>query len=165
MTTKKYYTGIGSRKTPVKICHFMTELATKFEKEEHTLRTGGANGADKAFIKGVKDPDNMQIFVPTPGWHGFEMLYEIPEEAYELAKKFHPAWNRCSPWAKSAHARNMMQVLGPDLKTPSSFVVFWAPYYTGTYHGGTSQALRIAEAESIHCYKVTEENELKLVEW
>ncbi len=40
-----------------------------------------------------------------------------------------------------------MQVLGPDLKSPSSMVVAWTP--GGAVTGGTGQALRMAETYQI----------------
>ena len=40
----KYYTGIGSRKTPDDICKLMTKVAAKLSCDNWTLRSGGADG-------------------------------------------------------------------------------------------------------------------------
>jgi hypothetical protein len=56
-------------------------------------------------------------------------------------------------------ARNAMQVLGPDLKTPSKFVICWT--LEGKEIGGTSQAIRIAKDFSIPIYNLGKEEWLK----
>lgn len=71
----------------------------------------------------------------------------ISQAALDLAAKFHPAWNRCSPAAKKLHARNGFIVLGPNLNDPVKLVVAWTP--GGLGGGGTGQALRIAQAYGI----------------
>jgi len=150
------YAGIGSRETPARIQNLMNRIAYTFEKEGFILRSGGADGADSAFENGVVNNYNKEIYLP---WNGFNGRYgvsnnpdgglytgyptnEIAEEAYEYAKKFHPAWDRCSRGAKLMHARNVSQILGWSLLEPSKFVVCWTP--NGNLIGGTAQALRLA---------------------
>jgi hypothetical protein len=147
----KSYAGIGSRKTPVDILAYFTLLAGLLERDNFVLNSGGANGADSAFEAGVKDPANKQIFLPWPNFNGNSSLLTAPSsEAYDMAERFHPAWNRCSVAARKFHARNCHQVLGPNLKTPVDFIVCWTPY--GEVTGGTGQALRIAKANEIAIY-------------
>ena len=64
-------------------------------------------------------------------------------EAFEIAKKYHPSWTSCTHGAKKLHARNVCQILGQDLKTPSDLVICWTP--GGQLKGGTATALRIAK--------------------
>ena len=45
----KYYTGIGSRKTPENILKKFKDIATFLETKQYILRSGGAEGADSAF--------------------------------------------------------------------------------------------------------------------
>ena len=48
-----YYAGIGSRETPEPILDIMTKLSEYiYTKTDLTLRSGGADGADAAFMKG-----------------------------------------------------------------------------------------------------------------
>ena len=49
----KYYTGMGSRRTPPNILAMMTHLARAFAHHGYTLRSGGAQGADSAFALGA----------------------------------------------------------------------------------------------------------------
>lgn len=137
----KYYAGIGSRKTPSEILEKMKVIGYVLSKENFTLRSGGAEGADLAFESGsVLGRGKREIYLP---WRLFNEnrspFCEPSSEAYELASKYHPRWSALSNGAKSLHARNMHQILGLDLRTPSMFVVC---YCNGT--GGTMQALRVA---------------------
>ena len=77
----------------------------------------------------------------------------------EIAKEFHPAWDKLSPAAKKLQARNCYQVLGYDLETPSQFVVCWTPRGSGS--GGTGQAIRIAKSHNIPIFDFGKYSELQ----
>lgn len=159
----RYYTGIGSRNTPPDILELMTKIATYLEQQGYTLRSGGANGADSAFEAGVHNPNNADIYLP---WKGFNNssspLWHIAPRAFEIAETFHPAWDRCSHGARKLHARNVHQVLGFDLVTPtrSDFVICWTP--NGELVGGTSQAIRIAHYFGIPVFNLGDQNAQQL---
>lgn len=149
-----YYTGIGSRTTPQPILEAMTSLAQTLECA-WILRSGGANGADKAFEDGVNNPDNTEIYLP---WSGFNNntseRCHITNDAYVMAEHYHPNWKACSDAARKFHARNCYQMLGYDLATPSHFVICWTPGAKVT--GGTGQAMRIAIDRDIHIYNLAD---------
>jgi len=48
----------------------------------------------------------------------------------------------CSDYAKKLHGRNVKQVLGDDLKTPSDFLLCWTK--EGKDVGGTRTAIVLA---------------------
>jgi hypothetical protein len=144
----KFYTGIGSRETPLEIQKLMTLWATYLQTEGYILRSGAARGADEAFEKGAKD--NKEIFLPWDRFNNHPSPWLFTDAAYEMAKKYHPAWNRCNEMARMMHARNCHQILGHDLATPSDFVLCWTE--RGLMKGGTAQALRIAIAYKIPIY-------------
>lgn len=135
------YAGIGSRKTPENILEIMKEIAKNLAKDGYTLRSGGAEGADSAFEKGCDEVGGKkEIYLPWKNFNGnSSSLYDISEESFELAKRFHPAWTYLKHGAKCLHSRNGYQVLGLDLNTPVSLIVYYA-----NKTGGTDQALRIA---------------------
>jgi len=143
----KYYTGVGSRKTPVDILDMMTRLALAFAYHGYTLRSGGAYGADQAFEKGSA---LKEIFYPIDIDRS-----PIALEALALAAKFHPAWNHCSAFAKRLHGRNAFQVLGRNLSVPSEFLICWTPDGCTSHAtrsittGGTGTAISIASAHGI----------------
>lgn len=146
----KYYTGIGSRKTPEYILKVMTEYARKLDISGYTLRSGGAKGADTAFSNGST---NKQIFLPWKGFNNLESEYtSASDKAFEIASKVHPAWNRCSRGAKLLHARNIHQVLGPNLKENSDFVICWTE--GGKDIGGTATAIKLAKHLGIKVYNL-----------
>jgi hypothetical protein len=45
---------------------------------------------------------------------------DIWEQAMIIAARTHPAWHRCSQYAKKLHARNGFQILGADLTIRNS---------------------------------------------
>lgn len=155
-----YYAGVGNRDTPDKILQVFTKLASKLEDRDNILRSGGAFGADYAFYNGVKNKNNCQIFIPWEGFGSFHMKYPIPNEAYEIASKIHPAWNRLVQSVKSLHARNIQQVLGPNLDVPSSYVVCYTRdgcvgRTTRTKDtGGTATAILAAEMYNIPVFNL-----------
>ena len=145
---KKYYTGVGSRKTPQQILDFMCEIAKYLQSQEYTLRSGGADGADKAFENGVGLA--KQIFYAK----------DSTPQAEAIAAQFHPAWNRCSAFAKRLHGRNSFQVLGPELNVLSEFLICWTPdgckrHVDRTINTGwTGTAISIADAHDIPVYNL-----------
>jgi len=144
------YAGIGSRRTPFDTLLFMERLGQTLALQGHILRSGGASGADTAFERGCDNAGGAkEIFLPWPGFNGRKTSCRIPDNAFAMAREFHPAWDRCSQAAQKLHARNCQQILGAKLDDPSDFVVCWSP---GS--GGTEQALRIARAKNIPVFNL-----------
>ena len=151
----KYYTGVGSRSTPLEIMKLMTNAATFLEGERFILRSGAAYGADAAFERGVTRSWMKQIFLPWKKFNDSSSTHEEPDlEAFEIAKQFHSAWDDLSPGAKRLMARNVHQLLGPKLKLSeaSLFVLCWTP--RGAKVGGTAQAIRMAEHYQIPVFNL-----------
>lgn len=157
-SNKLYYAGIGSRQTPPNVESYIFLIAAALDDSGWTLRSGAADGADLAFMSGAT---NSQVFVPWDNFNGYKMKYPIPDEAYEIAEKYHPSYAMLPRSVQALMARNSMQVLGPDLKTPSAFVVCWTPdgsdgSKTTAKTGGTGQALRIAYDYKIPVYNLAD---------
>jgi len=128
----KYYTGVGSRSTPPEVLGTMKRLAFHLASSEWILRSGGADGADMAFQEGAEDANAlMDIYVPWKGfgrqnWGYTPLEYADPvvrARAEYVVRCVHPAPDHLSAAALKLHTRNVFQVLGYDLKTPSRFVV------------------------------------------
>ena len=135
-------------------------------KRGMVLRSGAADGADTAFEQGCDsiDPKRKQIFLP---WNKFSdrsknevgvVLVndpDIEQSAAEMAAQIHPAWERLSQGAKKLHSRNVYQVLGPDMKKPSRFLICWAPLdKNGDPKGGTRTAVLLAQINHIRSYNL-----------
>lgn len=158
----KTYAGIGSRETPMFVLELMMNVAYGLALKGYELRSGGADGSDTYFEVGCdKSKGKKSIFLPWRLFNGNNSkLYEVSEEALEMAKKYHPVWDKLSQGAKKLMGRNTYQVLGLDLKTPCDFIICWTK--NGKKVGGTAQALRMAEDYNIPvfnfgCYKTKEE--------
>jgi hypothetical protein len=145
----KYYAGIGSRETPDSVLEEMVSIAHHLSKFDFILRSGGASGADTAFENGA---EYSEIFVPWTGFNGRRngVVPPLTYETQQIAAAHHPNWGACSQGARKMHIRNVCQILGQDLKTPSKFVICWTR--DGKRGGGTGQALRIAETYAVPIY-------------
>ena len=149
----KPYTGVGSRKTPKEILAIMAAVARELESRGFTLRSGGADGADKTFEAGVQY-GNKEIFYAN----------QATQQAMEIASSFHPAWHKCSEYARKLHGRNAFQVLGQDLQSPSKFLLCWTPdgcidHASRKYQtGGTGTAISIASANNIPIFNLQRED-------
>lgn len=150
MNNKIFYAGVGSRKTPDNILALFKEISKRLEKNGFVLRSGGADGADKAFETGVIDPNNKEIFYANHSTNDSE----------NIAKDIHPAWDRCSSFAKKLHGRNVFQIMGHDLKTHSSFVLCWTK--GGKPIGGTATAINLAIKLNIPVFNLGDPDHLKL---
>lgn len=155
------YTGIGSRRAPPEMCAWATKFAAFMGEYHWILRSGAAPGMDEAFERGAPH-DRAEIFLP---WSGFQSRFRSPftgpsRSAYEIAATVHPAWSKLGGGARSLHARNVHQVLGPNLDSPSQFVVCWTPDGCETEAertketGGTATAIVLAARHGIPVYNM-----------
>lgn len=148
----KYYTGIGSRETPEEIGKVMRSLSKKLESLGYILRSGGAGGADTFFAEGCK---NKEIFIPWPGFAEDGIVPEYNPFSEIILKEVHPVHSRLTPGAKKLHLRNINQVLGSDLKTPSDFLICWAKTNNLKIpKGGTRTAWVVAQKNNIPCFNM-----------
>ena len=144
----KYYAGVGSRKTPPDVLRKMTACAKWLQALSVCLRSGGAAGADSAFEAGSNDLKEIFLAGQATG------------EALVMASRVHPAWHRCSEYAKNLHARNCFQVFGRGLDDPVGFVVCWTPCGSertsecGIATGGTGTAIRLADNAGIPVFNM-----------
>jgi hypothetical protein len=171
---KGFYTGVGSRETPLNCLYMMSKLAMIFEKKNYILRSGCAIGADSAFEDILYNPaTHAEIYIPNLGFPlkmGTNMKnhYIVPKDnlgkkLYHDAmilihsKRIHKAWERCQNYIMDLHNRNMFQVLGKDLKTKSKFTVCYTSSGEKEYGqtdqntGGTATAIN---ASSLHGVEV-----------
>lgn len=171
-----YYTGVGSRETPDSILALMQETGHRLSKLGWTLRSGAADGADRAFEFGCDIAHgDKQIFIPWEGFSGRSRAEDgvlvptgaLASIASEIASQTHPAWERLSKGAKALHTRNCYQVLGQDLATPSKFVLCYATLDKhGEPKGGTRTAIKIAERHGVEVFNLyLEENVQRVRAW
>jgi hypothetical protein len=122
----------------------MTETAQFLSANGYILRSGAAEGADRAFEKGVQDESLKEIFLPWLGFNGHKSEhYKMTTAGFFVGEKYHPRWHSLTDSAKRLMVRNGYQILGDALQDPVEFVLCWTP--DGKKTGGTAQAIRIAE--------------------
>lgn len=139
----KVYAGIGSRRrTPQHIFNLMTNMSSKLEVMGYVLRSGGAQGADKAFEAGVKYPVHKEIYRPKHATH----------ESILMASRYHPFWENCDEITRQLHGRNSMIILGRNLKIPVKFVICYTP--DGKPSGGTGVGIKMAEDHGIPVFNL-----------
>jgi len=145
-----YYTGVGSRNTPVDVLNTMERLAGFYYERGWYLRSGAALGADSAFEEGAGTHKEIYTIRVKSFVHP-----DLYQKAFSIAAKTHPVWNRIPDRARELHTRNVFQVLGKDLNTPSSFLICWTPdgcisHETRTRAtGGTGTAISVADIAGI----------------
>lgn len=155
----KYYSGIGSRQTPIKVCELFTEIASKLELDGYILRSGAADGADSAFERGVNKINNKEIFLPWLGFNNHPSKLLPCDNCMEIASQVHPKWNSLSAGAKKLHARNIKQILGNDLNSPVDFVLCWTD--GGNTIGGTATAIKLAKFLDIPIFNFGKYSEIE----
>lgn len=152
-----YFTLVGSRDTPRESYEILEDMARYLAIfKGWTGRSGGADGADSALETALlKVPDKMEVYLPWTNFNGRVAnsrlhLIDTPtfvnyREAMLIAEETHPAWDRCSRGAKALHTRNVYQVLGRDLNTPSNLLICWAIPTKDGVKGGTNTAVQLAK--------------------
>lgn len=163
------YTGIGSRSTPESYCLIMTVFAYTVDG---ILRSGGADGADKAFETGAS---TKEIYLPQKGFNGNDSPlvvtdFENFDEIFEIAKCIHPKWDACSSNAKLLHSRNVCQVLGKDLEKPSDVIICWTKdgannrdVMPSISTRGTGTAIRLSERFEIPVLNIQNDEDFKMM--
>lgn len=153
------YAGIGARTTPEDVQATMTKIARRLLRREYVLRSGAAAGADAAFEAGAGDA--CQIFLPWPGYNRNRSIWGHPHPAtLPVAAQLHPAWGGLKPAVRNLMARNVHQILGPDLVRPVEFVVCWTPDGAETEAerspatGGTGLAIALASRFGIPVFNL-----------
>lgn len=154
-----WYAGIGARKAPDTAIRQLGGIAVWMADRGWGLRTGGAEGADQAFMYGADHAGGeKQVFLP---WNGFNELESefchVSAAALKIAEEHHHSWGKLSQGARKLMGRNSRQVLGPALDDPSNCVICWTP--GGKGRGGTGQALRIAGHYEIPIFDLGREDQ------
>lgn len=147
------FAGVGSRKTPDPVQETLRSACQRLAELGFMLRSGGADGADKACEQGCDaGRGNKEIYLP---WRNFNKnksdLYTVSDTAKKVALYYYGR-----PFSSQAveklMGRNCYQVLGHDLRSPASFVLCWT--VDGGPTGGTGQAIRVARDHDIPVFNL-----------
>lgn len=153
----RFYTGVGSRQTPRSILNVMVMAARRLAAIGYTLRSGGAEGADRAFEHGAGNA--AIIYRP----------HHATPDCMKIAAQYHPVWGNLSDYVKRLHARNVLQVLGDDLGSPSAFLICWTRDGAISHSersrqtGGTGTAISVASAYGVKVFNLARLDHLQRV--
>ena len=173
------YAGVGARATPAEVLAGMSDVAQFLGEAGCALSTGGAVGADRAFEAGALRTDApVTVHTPWPGYNGYRPGRDLESDIdvihpkagdtvrgssfLHLARKHHPAWDRCRRGARALFLRNVSILAGAldDDGTVLAVraVIAWTP--NGGSHGreagGTGHTLRIAAELGIPVVNLSE---------
>ena len=147
------YTGIGSRSTPKEILELFYELGRFFASSNFILRSGAADGADRAFelgcdyVKGKKE-----IYLPWRNFNGSDSNLILKDKDINIGRQYHWGFDKLSFGAKKLMSRNSYQVMGYTLNINTNFIICYTE--NGSGKGGTGQAIRIARSMGIPVFDV-----------
>ena len=139
-------TGIGSRETPQEFLELFEDLGREAADRDWWVRSGHADGADYAFEKGALK--HCIVYLPWGTFNrekqvlGVARTQPLRDEVLKIVYKHEKYAQKLSDPIKLIKSRNVYQVLGEDLKTPSDVVVCWTD--EGAICGGTGLAIKIA---------------------
>lgn len=145
------YAGVGSRETPPEIMNLMNSIAGIGFKNDHILRTGDADGADKAF----RDYTSRRVVYTANCFYFGSKRMEYEQENWDKADLLiqqvmddgHYRNVTRKPYVHRLHMRNTFQVLGVNHDVPASMVICWTP--KGQDVGGTRTAILVARMNDI----------------
>lgn len=178
-----YYTGVGSRTITEDEKALLIAIGFKLAKKGYILRSGGAKGSDSAFQTGVLsycatlplDDFTSRAYIYTP-WVGFLnglpsidlIKYKVPvftEKHKQLVTEIHPAPGSLTLSTLKLHMRNLNQVMGDNLDSPSKFLICCSdPSNDGLVSGGTRTAVVYAKMNNIPVYNLrVEEDKQKIL--
>jgi hypothetical protein len=159
MDGKIYYTGIGTRNLPDDYKEKIKNIAIGLDKLGFILRSGGADGCDLSFENNHQG--SKEIFIPWKGFNNSDSnLHEQNKDASNIARENHPAYEKLKPAVKKLMDRNVHQVLGKDLKTPSQFIICYTEDGVNNHTnrtsktGGTGLAISVASKNNIPIYNI-----------
>lgn len=180
---KKYYTGVGSRETPLYIQYVMSLQANILEKLGFTLRSGRCYGPDAVFEDALESPEyTSEIYVPNKRFpytvgSKFRDYYIIPKEIngdgtnsyYAQAMRFifdlklHKGWDFVPVRIRDLHNRNVFQVLGKQLSKyeKSKFIACYTKNKEKNYEstskktGGTGTAINVASKFDVPIFNLS----------
>lgn len=169
----KHYTLVGSRETSQEGLAVLARLVHELAKNLYIGRSGGADGADSVLEYVLRYSTGLkEVYLPWDKFNGrvadgVEYInaarLSTYTQALRIAKATHPAWERCSQGAQKLHARNVYQVLGKDLKSPSKVLICWAQPTTTGVKGGTNTAVQLAKSIVVPVLNVHGMNEQQAV--
>jgi hypothetical protein len=146
-------TFVGSRRKEIPDAEF-EQMATAYPRIARALAakgiiavSGGADGMDMLAEESFGAKNVISYRTELRG-NSPRFVRVLDPQTYAKAEQMvaaiHPAWDKVKPEHRALHARNMAQVLGDDLRHPTSMLVCWAKPKGASIDGGTRSAYELS---------------------
>jgi hypothetical protein len=153
----KFFSGLGSRKTPINVGRIQAKTAYKLSNQGWVLRSGGADGSDKFFELGVNNSKNKKRIYTVKNYQ-YDLDERNRNEVIEaLSSESWIQLDNCKEYTQLLFKRNVCQVLGDSREnTLSKFCIYWIPCKSiyDKEAGGTRIAARICEKYNIQQFNM-----------
>lgn len=157
---------VGSRVAPVRHLSIAKDLGRELGKRGHFARSGGAIGMDSAWLEDY-DPsltvvyrNDYKLYHPHKTVSLLDLPPDIEHECISIARSVVPWLDDLSYYGRTLHARNVLQLLGDDLQSPSDLVIYYAKEHNGNIYGGTRTAVLLANRYKIPTSNLFHEKEI-----
>ena len=165
---------VGSRVVPNHIESIAFRIGQKLAESGERMRSGGAHGMDHTWelaYRSVGKKRLMNIILPTELFNGkfsnkdyytFIGDYDdtLLKKADSIIQEVHEYYDDLNGFSYWAHIRNVFQVLGEDLESPSTETFLYAPINGCSVKGGTRSAFEISKLYGIPTHNLAHRNTL-----
>lgn len=160
MQKQHIFTGVGARIIPSSIFKILYDIGINLMADNWVCRTGTATGSDMAFRESyIAMSKNLEVYTAR---NILDNDFNNADLAKRIVRNYHPCYDRIqSEYSKALLARNVYQILGSDLNTPSEIVFCYTE--NGEIKGGTSIAIRIAQHYGIPIVNLGNPKHLKAI--
>lgn len=160
MQKQHIFTGIGARTIPSNIFSLLCSIGILLRNNNWVCRTGTARGSDMAFRASYEArPANLEVYATEDILHN---KYGNADLAKRIVRNYHPCYDEIKyDFCQALLARNVYQILGSDLNTPSEIVFCYTE--NGLVQGGSSIVLRIAQHYGIPIVNLGNPKHLKAI--
>ena len=161
MVSTKTFTGVGHRVIPMAVRSFLFEAGAIMSANGYKGYSGIASGSDTCFQKGCESVGGEFLALRPFSGYGetsvslntitvnVEELQNYQEARY-IASLIHPIWKELSYKVQSLHTRNVYEVIGLDLESPTDIFLMYAKVSSATtVEGGTNTAYQLAREFNI----------------
>lgn len=172
MNIRGFVTGVGSRDISIDEYDLLFDIIYHIAGLGYVLRSGDASGSDNAcqlgYLQAYKDGFIGAPYEAYVAWNSWRanprtklswLIYPGQLRDWRRAELtmnwIHPAANKLRRGGRALHTRNIFQVLGLDLNTPSTGLVCCADAdRNGVPKGGTRTAWVMARRRDIPCLNI-----------
>lgn len=171
MRTNLVYVGMGEQKIPKDYRNIVIEIAKELSDRGFIMRSGGSKGTETFFEKGTKFR-NREIYLP---WNGFnekecnsignylctdKLSRDLVNQAEELIAPHHSHWDKLNGTHKRLYIKQVFQLLGRNLDSPTNFVLYYGNESGGVIKNNALIGIKLAKRLMIPTFNLADRKTL-----